>query len=100
MTDWLTFIYFIVLASSHFFADQGNVRAQLYALWPPSLKVWKHDHKQMSFSSQSALNQRVKNAKLRRPALQWKEEGTGLPDGLCIFKPKIPIWGNFGGPWN
>jgi hypothetical protein len=23
-----------------------------------------------------------------------------LPDGLCIFKPKIPIWGNFGGPWN
>jgi hypothetical protein len=24
----------------------------------------------------------------------------GLPDGICIFKPKIPIWVNFGGPCN
>jgi hypothetical protein len=23
----------------------------------------------------------------------------GLPDGF-ILKPKIPIWVNFGGPWN
>jgi hypothetical protein len=23
----------------------------------------------------------------------------GLPDGF-VFKPKIPIWVNFGGPWN
>jgi hypothetical protein len=26
--------------------------------------------------------------------------GTGLPDGMPIFNPKIPIWVNFGGPWN
>jgi hypothetical protein len=24
--------------------------------------------------------------------------GPGLPDGF-IFKPKIPIWVKFGGPW-
>jgi hypothetical protein len=24
----------------------------------------------------------------------------GLPDGIHIFKPKIPIWANFGGRWN
>jgi hypothetical protein len=24
---------------------------------------------------------------------------SGLPDGL-FFTPKIPIWVNFGGPWN
>jgi hypothetical protein len=24
----------------------------------------------------------------------------GLPDGIHIFKPKIQIWENFGGPWN
>jgi hypothetical protein len=23
---------------------------------------------------------------------------TGLPDGIHIFKPKISIWENFGGP--
>jgi hypothetical protein len=26
--------------------------------------------------------------------------GAGLPDGVCICIPKIPIWVNFGGPWN
>jgi hypothetical protein len=25
---------------------------------------------------------------------------SGLPEGIHIFKPKIPIWVNFGGPWN
>jgi hypothetical protein len=25
---------------------------------------------------------------------------SALPDGLGIFKPKIPIWVKFGGPWN
>jgi hypothetical protein len=25
---------------------------------------------------------------------------TGLPDGMCVFKPKIPIWVNFGGSSN
>jgi hypothetical protein len=25
---------------------------------------------------------------------------SGLPDGTYIFKPKIPIWVNFGGPGN
>jgi hypothetical protein len=25
---------------------------------------------------------------------------TGLPDGVYICKPKIPIWLNFGGPFN
>jgi hypothetical protein len=37
----------------------------------------------------------------------WKFEtnyvsyiAAGLPDGLHIFKPKSPIWANFGGPWN
>jgi hypothetical protein len=24
----------------------------------------------------------------------------GLSDGIRIFKPEIPIWVNFGGPWN
>jgi hypothetical protein len=24
---------------------------------------------------------------------------TGLPDGL-FFRPKIPVWVNFGGPWS
>jgi hypothetical protein len=26
--------------------------------------------------------------------------GVGLPDDFHIFRPKIPIWANFGGPWN
>jgi hypothetical protein len=24
----------------------------------------------------------------------------GLPDGICVFIPKIQIWSIFGGPWN
>jgi hypothetical protein len=27
------------------------------------------------------------------------ELSSGLPDGL-FFVPRIPIWVNFGGPWN
>jgi hypothetical protein len=28
------------------------------------------------------------------------QSASGLPDGLGIFKSKIPIWENFRGPWN
>jgi hypothetical protein len=36
----------------------------------------------------------------------WQENGfksmtaAKLPDATYIFKPEIPIWENFGGPWN
>jgi hypothetical protein len=29
----------------------------------------------------------------------WLSYPAGLPDGTNIFKPKIPIAANFGGPW-
>jgi hypothetical protein len=32
----------------------------------------------------------------RRAQKLWR---TGLPDGLHIFEPKIPIWVNFGAPY-
>jgi hypothetical protein len=37
--------------------------------------------------------------------MDWWSRGlpyskAGLPDGIGIFKPKTPIWVNFGGPWN
>jgi hypothetical protein len=33
------------------------------------------------------------------PLFEEKME-TGLPDGIYIFKPKMPIWVNFGGSCN
>jgi hypothetical protein len=30
---------------------------------------------------------------------QWFLEAKGLPDGSISYQ-KIPIWVNFGGPWN
>jgi hypothetical protein len=34
------------------------------------------------------------------PSKQAARFRAGLPDVIHIFKPKIPIWKNFGGPWN
>jgi hypothetical protein len=43
------------------------------------------------------------NVSICNDAVKWPPleplPGAGLPDGL-FFKPKIPIWVHFGGPWN
>jgi hypothetical protein len=39
----------------------------------------------------------MNRATLFKRTLRQKESGTGLPDVIYIFKPKIPIWVTFGG---
>jgi hypothetical protein len=54
------------------------------------------------FSKRRLSKRRVSKRRLSKRRGHWKTFlwATGLPDGTYIFKPKIPLWVNFGGSCN